>query len=157
MCEAHLRSGSFTPPTDVESTAHDLSGKTIGILGLGGIGITFASYIRPFGMTMLYHNRKPNPDAPSDLVYEASLEELLPKVDVLLVSIPLNAHTRGLIGIKEIGLMRKGSIIVNTARGPVIDEEAMILALQNGHVSQSRSTERPSSPAYHACHCSSAQ
>jgi phosphoglycerate dehydrogenase-like enzyme len=54
-----------------------------------------------------------------------------------------------LIGTKEIGLMRKGSIIVNTARGPVIDEEAMILALQNGHVSRSEPNKCPSFLAYH--------
>lgn len=134
MAEAHLRAGGFTPP-GVEQSSFDLSGKTIGILGLGSIGITFVNYIRPFGMRMIYHNRKPNAQAPEDLTYVSDMYEMLGQVDVLFVSCPLNEKTRGLVGKKEIRSMKKGSMLVNTARGPIIDEEAMIEALQDGHVS----------------------
>ncbi|WWC72809.1 uncharacterized protein I206_106773 [Kwoniella pini CBS 10737] len=133
QCEANLRAGGFNPP-GVEASARDLSGKTIGILGMGEIGLQMANYIRPFGCILLYHNRKPNALAPSDVEYIADLYELLGKVDVLMVSIPLSDKTRGFIGEKEIRAMKKGSIIVNTARGPIIDEEAMIEALQDGHL-----------------------
>ena len=136
MAEAHLRAGGFTPIAAVESGAHDLSGRTVGILGMGGIGRKIADYIRPFGMKMLYHNRRPSADAAPDTTYCASLDELLATVDVLMISIPLSAATRGLIGEKQIRTMKRGSIIVNTARGPVVDEEAMIRALQDGHVSR---------------------
>jgi lactate dehydrogenase-like 2-hydroxyacid dehydrogenase len=139
-CEAHLRAGGFTPMPAVESSAHDLSGRTIGILGMGGIGRRIVDYIRPFGMTMMYHNRRPSPVAPEDVTYCSDLYELLASVDVLMISIPLSAATRGFIGEKEIRHMKKGSIIVNTARGPVVDEEAMIRALQDGHVSSPGST-----------------
>jgi glyoxylate reductase len=138
-CEAHLRAGGFSPLKQVESGAHDLSGKTIGILGMGGIGLTIVNYIRAFGMKMLYHNRRKSSSAPADVEYCPDLLDMLGKVDVLMVSIPLSASTRGFIGEKEIRAMKKGSIIVNTARGPIIDEEAMIRALQDGHVSWSLS------------------
>jgi lactate dehydrogenase-like 2-hydroxyacid dehydrogenase len=138
-CEARLRAGSFPPPKHIESNARDLSGKTIGILGMGGIGTTFVNLIRPFGMKMLYHNRKESATAPNDVEYKEDLYDMLRLVDVLVISIPLNDKTRGLVGEKEIRTMREGSIIVNTARGPIIDEEAMIRALQDGHVSQASS------------------
>lgn len=135
-CEAYLRSGKFAPGKHIESDARDLSGKTIGILGMGGIGTTFVNYIRPFGMKMLYHNRRQSATAPQDVEYVQDLYDMLKQVDVLMVSIPLSQSTRGFIGEKEIRAMKKGSIIVNTARGPIIDEEAMIRALQDGHVSR---------------------
>jgi glyoxylate reductase len=134
-CEAHLRSGNFAPPPHIESSSRDLSGKTIGILGMGGIGLQFVAYIRPFGMKMIYHNRRISPLAPQDVEYCDDMYEMLGRVDVLTVNVPLNAGTRGLLGRKEIRSMKRGSIIINTARGAIIDEEEMILALQDGHVS----------------------
>lgn len=134
-CEAHLRAGGFGPLKQVEAGAQDLGGKAIGILGMGGIGSTFVNYIRPFGMRMMYHNRRESAAAPPDVCYVSDLYDLLRQVDVLLVSIPLNEATLGFIGAKEIRSMKKGAIIINTARGPVIDEEAMIEALEDGHVS----------------------
>jgi glyoxylate reductase len=119
----------------VEGASHDLSALSVGILGMGSIGLTFANYIRPFGMKLYYHNRNPNKLAPSDIEYCSDLYDMLKKVDVLSVHIPLSPKTKGFIGDKEIRTMKKGSIIVNTARGAVIDEEAMIKALQDGHVS----------------------
>ena len=136
-CEAQLRSGAFGPLKHVEAGARDLSGKTIGILGMGGIGLTFVNLIRPFGMTMIYHNRRQSTAAPADVPYVPELYDMLRKVDVLLISIPLSETTRGFIGANEIRAMKQGSIIINTARGPIIDEEAMIMALQDGHVSLS--------------------
>jgi len=120
-CEAQLRSGAFGPLKHVEAGARDLSGKTIGILG----------------MTMIYHNRRQSTAAPADVPYVPELYDMLRIVDVLLVSIPLSDTTRGFIGANEIRAMKQGSIIINTARGPIIDEEAMIMALQDGHVSLS--------------------
>lgn len=136
QAEAHLRAGGFAPIPAVESGAHDLSGKSIGILGMGGIGTTFVNYIRPFGMKMFYHNRRKSSTAADDVTYCEDLYEMLGKVDVLMISIPLSDATRGFVGEKEIRAMKKGSIIVNTARGPIVDEEAMIKALQDGHVSR---------------------
>ena len=133
-CEAIVRSGGFSVPPTIQSGAHDLSDRTVGVLGLGGIGLHIVNYIRPFGMPIFYHNRKPSLEAPSGITYCPDLYDMLGRIDILMVSIPLNASTRGFIGEKEIRAMKKGSIIVNTARGPIIDEEAMIKALQDGHV-----------------------
>lgn len=109
---------------------------TLGILGMGGIGEYFAkmAYALPV-KKVYYHNRHPKRDAPQWAEYVPSMEEFLKKVDVLSVHCPLNEHTVGLIGEKQIRTLKKGSIIINTARGKVIDEEALIRALKDGHVS----------------------
>lgn len=133
--ERHVRAGKFAPMPELEAKSHDLSGKTLGILGLGGIGSTFCNYMRPYGMRILYHNRKPSSLAPEGVEYVGDLYEMLRQVDVLSVHMPLSAKTQGFVGEKEIRTMKKGSIIINTARGKVIDQEAMIKALQDEHVS----------------------
>jgi len=134
FCEAHLRAGGFGLPKTIERDAHDLSNLTIGVLGMGSIGLSFVNYIRGFGMKMLYHNRSPSKLAPKDIEYVPDLYELLKQVDVLSIHVPLGPATMKLIGEKEIRTMKKGSIIINTARGKVIDEEAMIKALDDGHL-----------------------
>lgn len=134
-CAAVLRSGGFAPIKEVEGTSFDLSGKTIGVLGMGGIGLLYAGLMRPFGVKLLYHNRKPSPKATPDMEYVSDLNEFLSRVDLLSIHMPLSPATTGFIGEKEIRIMKKGSRIVNTARGKVIDEEALIKALEDGHVS----------------------
>jgi lactate dehydrogenase-like 2-hydroxyacid dehydrogenase len=130
----HLRAGNFTPMPELEASSFDLSGKTIGILGLGGIGLRFLKMVQPFGMKVLYHNRKPSDRAPKNAEYCEDIYDLLRRVDVLSVHTPLSPQTKNSISDKEIKTMKKGSIIINTARGGVIDEEALIKALQEGHV-----------------------
>lgn len=130
--EKLLRDGSWK--TSFPS-AHDPSSRTLGILGLGGIGLRTAELARAFPMKVLYHSRKPAANAPDWAEYCPELSDFLAKTDVLSVHIPLNEQTAGLIGENEIRTLKKGSIIVNTARGGVIDEDALIRALEDGHVS----------------------
>ena len=125
-------------PSTVERDSHDLENHTIGIFGMGSIGLRFAEMIRPFNMKMIYHNRRPSAKAPKDIEYVEDYYEFLKRVDVLSVHVPLSKATEKIVGEKEIRTMKKGSIIVNTARGKVIDEEAMIKALQDGHVSSAQ-------------------
>ena len=132
--EKHLRNGGFAPMPEVEARSSDLSGKTIGILGMGSIGVTFARMIQPFGMRILYHNRRESPSAPDFVTYVKDLDEMLEQVDVLSVNMPLSAATEGFVDERKIRKLRKGSIIINTARGKIIDEEALIKALEDGHV-----------------------
>lgn len=134
--EKHLRNGGFAPMPEVEARSSDLSGKTIGILGMGSIGVTFARMIQPFGMRILYHNRRESPSAPDFVTYVKDLDEMLEQVDVLSVNMPLSAATEGFVDERKIRKLRKGSIIINTARGKIIDEEALIRALEDGHVGQ---------------------
>ncbi|KAG8792572.1 hypothetical protein FRC17_008577, partial [Serendipita sp. 399] len=115
--------------------AHDPSAMTLGVLGMGGIGLHFAKMAHALPMKKIYyHNRSPKNNAPEWAEYVPSLDELLKKVDVLSVHCPLNERTVGLIGETQIRTLRKGSIIVNTARGKVIDEDALIKALEDGHL-----------------------
>ncbi|KAG8757364.1 hypothetical protein FRC14_002127 [Serendipita sp. 396] len=81
-----------------------------------------------------YYNRSPKKDAPEWAQYVSSLDELLEKSDVLSVHCPLNERTVGLIGEAQLRKLKKGSIIINTARGKVIDEAALIKALEDGHL-----------------------
>lgn len=118
--------------------AHDPPAKTLGILGMGGIGQRFGEMAQVLPMKKIYyHNRKPKTDAPAWAEYVADFEEFLEKSDVLSIHCPLNEKTVGLIGEKEIAKLKKGSIIINTARGKVIDEAALIAALKSGHVRHS--------------------
>jgi glyoxylate reductase len=133
--ERNVRSGKWK--TGLQP-AHDPSSLTLGILGYGGIGGRFAELAHAFPMRILYHSRKPSPSAPSWAKYYGDLHEMLKETDVLSVHVPLKAETVGLVGEKEIRALKKGAIIINTARGKVIDEQSMIKALKDGHVSSLR-------------------
>lgn len=113
---------------------HDLSTRTLGILGLGGIGLQLAHLVHPFPMRVLYHSRRCVADAPAWCEYVDSLEVLCARSDVLSIHVPLCEETRNLVGERQIRAMKRGSIIVNTARGKVMDEEAVVRALEDGHV-----------------------
>ncbi|KAK2463151.1 hypothetical protein APHAL10511_004806 [Amanita phalloides] len=130
--ERSLRELKWKP--DVKARTHDLTGKTLAILGLGGIGKRLAELAHAFPMRIIYHNRKRAEDAPDYCEYFADVEEMLGQADVLSLHIPLRKDTEGLVGEKWIRTLKRGAIIVNTARGKVIDEEAMIKALEDGHL-----------------------
>ncbi|KAL8714217.1 MAG: hypothetical protein Q9220_001946 [cf. Caloplaca sp. 1 TL-2023] len=118
------------------SIGHDPDGKKLGILGMGGIGSAFALRAAPFGFDLQYHNRNPvvHPSSnPTNAAY-VSLEELLRTSDVISVHLPLNDGTKGLIGRGELDMMKDGVVIVNTARGKIIDEDALVEALEKGKV-----------------------
>ncbi|KII95713.1 hypothetical protein PLICRDRAFT_97913 [Plicaturopsis crispa FD-325 SS-3] len=124
-------------PAKIATVAHDATQRTLAILGLGGIGLRLAHYAHAFPMRIIYLNRNPNALAPEWCEYYGPdrLEEFLKEADVLSVHVPLNKDTIGIVGEKEIRTLKKGSIIINTARGKVIDEDAMIRALEDGHLS----------------------
>lgn len=116
--------------------AHDLTGRTLAILGLGGIGMRLAELAHAFPMRIVYHNRGKVENAPEWCEYfpAEKLDEMLAQTDVLSVHVPLRKDTEGLVGESMIRKLKKGAVIVNTARGKVIDEEAMIRALEDGHL-----------------------
>lgn len=114
---------------------HDPEGKTLGILGMGGIGNALAKRALAFDLKIQYHNRHPTPD--EDNVTNAkyvSLEELLSTSDILSIHLPLSDATRHYIGKDQFGMMKDGIIIINTARGPIIDEEVLVQELESGKV-----------------------
>lgn len=115
---------------------HDPQGKLLGILGMGGIGKNFAVKARAFGMKIAYHNRRRLSAAEEkelDATY-LSFDELLARSDVLSLNLPLSPATRHTIDAAALAKCKKGVCIVNTARGAVIDEAALVEALESGHV-----------------------
>ncbi len=109
---------------------NDVSGKTIGIVGAGRIGAAVAARARGFGMRILYnsHNRNANIDAIGGR--PAELTRLLEESDYISLNVPLTGETRGMIGKRELALMKSTAVLVNTARGEVVDEDALISALK---------------------------
>ncbi|UPL00518.1 hypothetical protein LCI18_011452 [Fusarium solani-melongenae] len=126
-----LRSGSWrgspSPPL-----GHDPEGKTLGIIGCGGIGRNMARKAAAFGMKVIYYNRTKSDDI-TEAAY-ASLDDLLGSSDVIAISLPLNAATRHFLSYKDFDKMKKGVVVINTARGPIIDEQALVDALESGKV-----------------------
>ena len=110
---------------------HDPLGKTIGILGLGGIGTAFAERAMAFGFKIQYHNRKPVECSKAKYV---SFDELLATSDVISIHLPLNDTTRHIISHKEFAAMKPGAVIINTARGAIIDENALVEALKSDKI-----------------------
>ncbi|KAI0359686.1 hypothetical protein OH77DRAFT_1420241 [Trametes cingulata] len=133
--ERDLRAGKWKSSHN-PGAAHDLSGRTLAILGLGGIGLRLAELAHAFPMRILYHSRRKVEHAPAYCEYYPAerLDEMLANADVLSVHVPLNKHTECLVDDTMIRKLRKGAVIVNTARGKVIDEAALIRALEDGHL-----------------------
>jgi lactate dehydrogenase-like 2-hydroxyacid dehydrogenase len=112
-----------------------VTGKRLGILGLGRVGQVVAQRARGFDMTIHYHNRSPlDPDQAAGATYHDSVEGLLANVDVLSIHCPASEATRGLLNRERIALMHADAIIVNTSRGGVIDDDALVQALKNGDI-----------------------
>ncbi|KAL2847900.1 D-isomer specific 2-hydroxyacid dehydrogenase [Aspergillus pseudodeflectus] len=113
---------------------HDPKGKVLGILGMGGIGREMANRARAFGMTIQYHNRSRLSSELEGGAKYVSFDDLLATSDVLSLNLALNPSTRHIIGEKEFQKMKDGVVIVNTARGALIDEKALVAALESGKV-----------------------
>jgi glyoxylate reductase len=109
---------------------YDVYGSTLGIVGMGNIGKQVARRARGFDMTVLYHNRKPDPAAEAELgATYATLLDLLQRADFVTLNVPLTPETRGLIGRKELRMMKPSAVLVNVARGGVVDHNALLEAL----------------------------
>lgn len=113
---------------------HDPKDKVLGILGMGGIGAAVAERAKAFGMRIQYHNRRQLDARQEDGAKYVSFDELLGTSDVLSLNLSLNASTRHIIGKPEFDKMKDGIVIVNTARGPLMDEAALVDALESGKV-----------------------
>jgi glyoxylate reductase len=113
-----------------------LRGKLLGIVGLGGIGRRVAERARAFGMEISYHSRHPAPDeVTAALAAERlPLDELLGRADVVSLHCPLTPETHHLIGAAELAAMKPSAVLVNAARGPVVDEPALAAALAAGEI-----------------------
>lgn len=112
----------------------DLDGKTIGLIGTGAIGSKVAEIAMVFGCKVLAYNRSEKDNLKAKGVKYVSLEELLKESDVVSLHTPLNEATKGLINAEKLALMKNDAIIINTARGPIIDNHALAEVLKEGRI-----------------------
>ena len=124
--DRNIRAGTWQPMEGVQ-----VFGKTLGIIGLGGIGAEVARIARGMGMEVIAWNRTPRTDANVTIV---ELDTLLQKSDVVSLNLTLNDETRGFLDKARIARMKPGVILINTARGALVDEAALIEALKSGHI-----------------------
>ena len=116
------------PPVMLE----ELTGKTVLMVGYGAIGKEIERMLEPFRVQLLRVARTPRA---MPLVHAVSaLDELLPQADVVVLILPLTAESRGLIGAMQLGLMRQGALLVNAARGPIVQTDALVQALNAGNI-----------------------
>ncbi len=116
-------------------TGFDLKGKTLGIVGLGHIGSHVARIARGFEMQVLVYDAKQDKKLAKQLGFEyALLEKLLPESDIVTLHLPYNEHTHHIINKENIGLMKKGAYLINTARGGLIETGALSKALESGNL-----------------------
>ena len=113
---------------------HELAGKTVGIIGTGAIGCRTAEIFKAFHCRLIGYSRSPRPEAEALGIERMSLDEVMRQADIVSVHTPLTPDTKGLIGAKEISLMKQGAILINTARGPVVDTLALAEALKAGKI-----------------------
>lgn len=123
---------SFSP---LFMTGVDVHGATLGIIGAGRIGAAVARRGRGFGMRLLYQNRRPNPALEAELgAGYRPLEDLLREADFVVLLAPLTAETRGLIGERELALMKPSAVLINAARGPLVNEADLYQALRDRRI-----------------------
>jgi phosphoglycerate dehydrogenase-like enzyme len=132
--DRNLRTGDWTI-RDQTDLALVLEGKTLLVLGYGQIGQRVAKVCQALGMKVVAIRQKLNAPLPLDISVElhpaSDLRQVLPRANVLMVTLPLTPETRGLIGAAELALLPKGAVLVNVGRGPIVDEEALYKALRD--------------------------
>jgi phosphoglycerate dehydrogenase-like enzyme len=121
---------------DSGETTYTINGKTVGIIGLGNIGQRVARLLNAFGARVLFYDAyPPSAEVIAELgATQVELDDLLQQADIVTIHVPLMDETRGLIGSRELELMQPNAILINTCRGPVVNETALIDALRTGQI-----------------------
>lgn len=134
--EASLRSGGWAGSAVGESLHHRVSGKTLGIIGMGRIGAAVARRARAFDMEVLYssRSRKPELEASLGIIWCEGIDALLAEADFVSLHTALTDETHHLMNARRLGLMKQGAYLINTGRGSLIDEAALVEALKAGHL-----------------------
>lgn len=144
-----VRSGEWSGWAPTALLGRKLAGKTLGIVGMGRIGQAVAHRAGAFGLKIAYHNRKRLPEAVERMfgaTYFDSLDDLLREADILTLHSPANPSSLRMIDGRRLGLMKRGSSLVNTARGDLVDQEALIAALESGHLAGAGLDVYPNEP-----------
>jgi glyoxylate reductase len=134
FCESALRAGDWQ--RGAGALGSRVHGKVLGIVGLGAIGQAVARRAAGFDLTLLYHgpSRKPEAEAALGVQFRASLQELLAESDIVSLNCPLTPASRHLMNAQTLAQMKPGAVLVNTGRGPLVDEKALVAALHSGHL-----------------------
>ena len=149
--DALIRSGRWTGWSPTQLLGADVSGKTLGIIGMGRIGQAVARRAVGFRMPVRYHTRQPLATASLSREWEhRSLRDLLGEADVVTIHVPLTSATQHLIGARELAWMRPTAYLINTARGPIIDEWALADALKLGIIAGAGLDVYEREPAIHS-------
>jgi glyoxylate reductase len=143
--EADLRAGRWAGWGINQYLGQDIHGATLGLVGFGGIGQAVGRRGAGFGMEVLHHTRRPT-GKPG---WVADLHELLRRADVVSLHVPLSEATRHLIGPEELAVMKPTAVLVNTSRGPVVDEAALAEALHGGQIFAAGLDVYEAEPAVH--------
>lgn len=130
-----IERGGWATWSPMMLTGQDVYGATLGIIGAGRIGSAVARRALGFNMELLYHNRRPNPDLEKETgARYVPLDQLLAESDFVVVLVPLTPGTRHLIDERALRLMKPNAVLINTSRGPVVDEKALYKALTEGWI-----------------------
>lgn len=130
-----LRTHNWVGWTPTQLMGVHVTGKRLGILGMGRIGQAVADRARAFRMTIHYSNRtRLPPELEKGATFHANGDDMLPQIDFLSINAPMTAATRKWLNTERLARLPKGAIVVNTARGGVVDDEALIAALKKGHL-----------------------
>lgn len=135
--DRYLREGQFQGWGPTHFLGQEVTGKTLGVVGLGRIGKAFAARAEGFQMPILYYSRRK--DEAFETSYgpgarQAKLDELLRESDIVSLHLPLTEETHHLLGENELRLMKTSAILINTARGPIVDESALVRALKENWI-----------------------
>ncbi|KXJ54290.1 MAG: D-glycerate dehydrogenase [Thalassospira sp.] len=131
--DAMVRAGKWDFWSPAFMVGRQVTGKRFGVLGMGRVGQVAAERARGFGMEVHYHNRKPLPDhLAKGAIFHETVEDLFAHSDVLSLHCPSTPETKGIINSKTIAMLPDRAILVNTARGNLVDEDALVAALQSG-------------------------
>ncbi len=130
-----VRQGHFKGWEPMLMLGDDVSGKTLGIIGAGRIGRAVGQRAVGFNMDLLYHSPSPKKEFEKKTgAHQCSLDKLLDKSDIISIHCPLNDQTKHLINTENIHKIKKGAFIINTSRGPVVDESALANAVESGYL-----------------------
>ncbi|WP_224364637.1 2-hydroxyacid dehydrogenase [Hyalangium versicolor] len=131
--DAYVRAGQWRTWSPTLLLGSDIHGATLGLVGLGQIGTAVARRARGFGMRVLYVSRHARPELEAELgLRRVDKATLLAESDFISLHVPLNAETRHWLGRAELAAMKPGAMVINTARGPVVDQAALVEALSQG-------------------------
>lgn len=128
-----IREGTWTNWAPTGMLGISVTGKRLGILGMGRIGQAVAARARAFGMDIHYHNRR-RIEAEANAVWHESFDKLLKTSDFLSIHCASTPETRGLLNARSLSLLPRGAVVVNTARGDIVNDDALIAALKSGHI-----------------------